>query len=1465
MIYEKFQVSFAFIILVLSSFLFDSTPQVDGEEFIISYDSLDEHASTSLAAKISGSVFTRNNGQIKDEGILFYGSGPDGRIAFSKDGIYFTSVKRGPEVEEPPYLDPGQIIRGDRIPSTDGAMVSINTIKLSFPGRNDVIPTGRDPAPWFSNFFYGNDPEKWRTQVPNYREIVYKDLWDGIDLVYRTDSGSVKYDIIIHPRSDPTRIGFRLEGHNGLEVNERGDLVIATDHRDLLDTGLVAFYEDGPDESIPCDFMITGHDTYGFEIGSYDLSRVLIVDPLIYSTFIGVFDSCALGIALDSNENAYITGYTERPDFPTTIGAFDVEYNGVRDVFVTKLDNTGSSLLYSTFIGGTMLEYAYEITLDSNGNTFITGVTNSTDYPTTVGAYDRTHNGDYDVFVTKLDNTGSSLLYSAFIGGSGREFGHAMALDSNGNTFITGVTFSTDYPTTVGAYDRTHNGKGDVFITKLDTTGSSLVYSTFIGGSDDESGNGIALDTIGNAYIIGSTGSQDYPTSIVAYDKTHNGKRDVFVTKLDNTGSSLLYSTFIGGSDDEGGAGIVVDSNGNAYIIGGTDSTNYPTSSGAYDKTHNGFGDAFVSKLNSAGSSLLYSTFIGGGYNDWGSDIVIDPDGNALITGGTWSPNFPTTESAFDNTYNSLEYGYDIFVTRLNSTGSSLDYSTFIGGSYYDTVFEAALNKNMTVYITGDTSSHDYPTTSGAYDVTHDGGYDVFVTALDLTRSPEAPLGIRAAAGDAFIDLAWDPPLDDGGARIVDYEVHRGSKSGSLSKIASTGGNTTYNDTDVVNGNRYYYAVLAVNRMGAGKPSGEVSSIPGKAPDPPGSFVAIYGNGMVNLTWNSPSSNGGYVLQGYRIYKFTGEIQEREMFQTGPNMLSFSDENVVNGINYRYYITAFNAMGESIPSIEVNATPRTSPLPVQNVQVRSGPQHVLLSWDLPGSDGGRPIINFNVFRAVHSGNFVRLVTLASSVMSYNDTEVENGVLYRYRVYAVNSEGSSNPSEEISAMPLDRPSPPRNLVSESESNTVLLSWNVPLRTGGSQILGYRIYRKESNLIWEMISEPKAADDSYTDRTVLNGRSYLYRITAFNIVGESDPTGSVEAAPIGPPGIPMRFDLVTGDHFVHLIWDIPLNDGGAPIIGFKVYRGETNGLINLYRSVTSSDLSYNDTNVVNGITYHYRVTAVNNIGEGAATETKNTKPAGIPSPPSNINVVSGDGFIDISWAEPEDDGGDPVTDVKIYRGEDPNSSVVILTTSILGGSFRDTTVTNGVTYHYTLTSTNSIGESVHSPPIFATPSGKPSVPLNVEIEAASKAISLSWGPPEDTGGITLTGYRIYRSSGTGNPVLIAELGPESNEYMDRDVERENLYRYQVSAVNDNGEGPLSNPVEGKVKEGSGIVLVIAISIIIILILLLGIAAAVMMMRRRGSPQQTPDSPSPPIPSTIREPTHGEGEIPPSQGGH
>jgi beta-propeller repeat-containing protein len=392
---------------------------------------------------------------------------------------------------------------------------------------------------------------------------------------------------------------------------------------------------------------------------------------LAYSTYLGgrvagsgrFADTSGTDLAVDAGGNAYVAGNTNTTDFPTTPGAYDTSFDGALDVFVTKLNATGSALSYSTYVGDSGFNASAGIALDAARNAYVALGTDASDFPTTPAAWDTSFNGGTDTIVTKLDAAGSGLSYSTYLGGAGADAASDIQVDPGGNAYVTGDTSSAGFPTTAGAYDTTFAGFLDVFAAKLNASGSSLSYSTYLGGGMGELGGGLALDPARNAYITGSTLSPDFPTTSAAYDRTFGGEFDAFVTKLNTAGSAISYSTFLGGAGSDFAQSIVVDSGGSAYVTGETGSNDFPTSPGSDDRTLNGFRDAFVTRLSAAGSELSYSTFLGGGDIEAGRDIALDARDSAYLAGETASADFPATAGAYDTSFNGA---LDAFITKLN-------------------------------------------------------------------------------------------------------------------------------------------------------------------------------------------------------------------------------------------------------------------------------------------------------------------------------------------------------------------------------------------------------------------------------------------------------------------------------------------------------------------------------------------------------------------------------------------------------------------------------------------------------------------------------------------------------------------------------------------------------------------------------------------------------------------------------
>lgn len=595
-------------------------------------------------------------------------------------------------------------------------------------------PQGQGKTETRISSFSGNDPRRWRSQLPSYDCISLSAVYPGIEVKLKASNKNVEKLFYVEPGVEAENIKVRVDGIESLRISPEGELVLMTEIGEVAMLKPVA-YQELPEgkQYIEVAYELKGEREYGFKVlGSYEPDLTLVIDPalstLSASTLIGgAGNDRGFCIAVDNPGNVYVAGYTlssSSSDFPVTDGAFDTTYNGNYDVVISKLSSSLDNLLASTYIGGKGADYVYSMVLDSSANVYVAGITNSSDFPTTAGAYEQSYKGgEYDAFIIKLSTDLKTLLSSTYFGGSGIDYGASIALDSSWNVYLTGMTDSEDLPTTPGVYDVSYNGGYDVFISKLSNSLDALLASTYIGGSNYEIASSVVLDNSGNVVIGGRTKSSDYPTVAGAYDASYNGGYDIFISRLSGSLGSLLSSTYLGGTGNDYGYSLALDNTGNIFIAGYTQSSDFPVTEGAYDTGHNGSYDVFVSKFPGSLSSLLASTYLGSTDDDRGRAIVLDVNGNVYVTGYTKSSTFPNTSGAYDRVHNG---NWDVFVTKLSPYLSAVFSSTFIGGTGDDMGYHLAVDSSGNVYVTGYTLSSGFPTTEGAYD-TEINGTDLFV------------------------------------------------------------------------------------------------------------------------------------------------------------------------------------------------------------------------------------------------------------------------------------------------------------------------------------------------------------------------------------------------------------------------------------------------------------------------------------------------------------------------------------------------------------------------------------------------------------------------------------------------------------------------------------------------------------------------------------------------------------------
>jgi hypothetical protein len=621
-------------------------------------------------------------------------------------------------------------------------------LRLGFDGSSQEGDfTGQGQLPGARNFLLGNEPTRWRSGVPAYTDVVQHDVYPGVDVHWGSRNNRLEFDVVVAAGVDLGQVSMHWEGADDVQSTPDGSLLLHTQYGDIHQLAPLAWEvgADGTRRTLPCTCCPLGAGCFTFEAPGRSPDSMLTIDPgLEWSTLLGGggVDE-ATSVALGQDGAVTVGGQTGSVDFPVTLGAFDTTHSVgggkfVDDVFVTRIDPTGSSLVFSTFLGGSANDFANQVAVDASGQTVVAGSTGSSDYPTTPGAFDTVFTIG-DGFVTRLDSTGSALVYSTLIGGSKGADLEGMALDATGVVTVTGSTVSVDFPVTAGAYDTTYGGgvSEDVFVAKLSADGSSLLNATYLGGIGSDYGEGIAVDVDGSVLVAGFTSSSDFPVT------TSFGKGS-FVARLDPTLGRLISSTTFGGGVSLNQALAVAAAPGGAIVTGRTDDSNFPTTPGAFDTTFSGGIDAFVLQVNTTGTALVYSTFLGGGNTAEGHAIAVDSAGVATVLGYS-AQGYPTTLGAYDPVNDGSSF--DLVVTRLNPDGSALWYSTFLGGSKIEGgtdphLWGIALGPEGEAVVVSQTRSTDYPTTSGAFDTTASALSDACVTKLDMLPTGVSKYGV---------------------------------------------------------------------------------------------------------------------------------------------------------------------------------------------------------------------------------------------------------------------------------------------------------------------------------------------------------------------------------------------------------------------------------------------------------------------------------------------------------------------------------------------------------------------------------------------------------------------------------------------------------------------------------------------------------------------------------------------------
>lgn len=1096
----------------------------------------------------------------------------------------------------------------------------------------------------------------------------------------------------------------------GADISASSDLTTLKFHTPLgvVSDGGLFAYQE--EEEVPVKFRLSSERSFTFELEDHDETKTLVIDPLITSL---------------------------------------------------------------SYLGGSSYEYGLMGYGQINGNIIASGETYSADFPATPGVIDDNPDPLYgDVFLSMFNSDQSDILFSTFIGGNSQDVGEGIDIDENGNIYITGTTFSKDFPTTEGAMNETSNIRNDTddwgneviypdsFVMKISSTGNSLIYSTFLGGNDYEVASGIAIDVSGNAYVTGSTHSSDFPVRS-AYNDHLSGYSDFYILKLNTDGSAAEFSTYLGGNDfwSEGEVyGIIVDGRGRAIVTGYTQSNDFPTTSGAFKTSFpsSGRSSGFITKLSASGNSLVESTFLFGDINP--ADILEVKDGY-VVAGYTFNTALPVSSDAVDR---EMKGWYDGFLLKIDLTLSSLDHCTYFGGSSdMDYIVDLTLDEMSNIYVAGITGSNDMKTTPGALNNELIGEVDGFfarfqenLTSFDL---------LSYFGGSRGDETHWIHPFDENNILI--------------SGITES--------TDLPVSENAFDRTCSGYDLYAGKI--KISSMP---PYHPMNLSIERGDSHLNLSWDPPLHDGNETVLNYTVYMSATNMTFDEIGRVSADEdLKFTKDFLDNGQRYYFHVTATNIVGESRPSVLKSAVPARPPTMPDITSIETGNGTVSILWDIPKDMGGDRLITYNIYYG-HSSSDLELTASGLDEQEHTLTGLVNGVTYYFSVSASNRMGEGEMSIIVHAVPMTTATGPRNLTAERGSNYLHLYWDEPADNGGDEGLQYSVYIKRSNVLDDLTEVDSGLTARDLNITGLeNGVVYDLMVTAFNSKGEGLPSKVLTTGPIGVPDKPEGLEAEFEDSVVHLQWQPPGYTGGGEIMGYNIYMKIGNLDIEKVRGPVRQTTAH-FTELENGQRYEFHVTSVNELFESIPSDSVRGVPIGPPGPPLDLTVETGDGKAFLQWSEPSYDGGSRVTSYDIFMGT--SNDDLTRTTDTTLTSHTVSGLNNGVVYFFGVRASNSMSIGKISNIVSGMPITTPGQPELTYYKGGDSFIELKWRPPYPLIEAVILTYNIYIGSDKDPLHLLVE-DIEGTQYTITDLENGEDYSVGISAVNFMGEGFVSETVK------------------------------------------------------------------------
>jgi fibronectin type 3 domain-containing protein len=1375
-----------------------------------------------------GWSFTENRGQVENADVLFYATNDPVSVGLMRDGVIFTYREETSD-DEGPIVDDG-----------DRRMVSF---EMRLEGCNPVEPFGIGPMGYPSNFYFGKDPDRWVEGARSFKEVLYENVYDAIDLRFYFKDGVFKYDFVIRALGDFDDIVICYDRVLDLSIEPTsGDLLIATDLGTLREMAPIAYLYGLEEELIDIQYKIEGDNRCGFTVDISSLRhRPFVIDPgLEVGTYFGGSGDDELGVAaVLENGTILIGGNTNSVDFPGFAGTYVPK--GGFDSVLALLDVNLSRVLGVFAIGGSDDEFIGSCRMISSYDCLLMVTTLSDDIPTTNDATKAMIDGASDGVMVRINTRSMQRVYCTYFGGRDEDSCYTLEVLPDGDIIILMSTNSDDLPTTSGAfcttYQRTYTDvkyTDSAYIVRYDNHLRNISWMSYVNGMDnvylsvhDFPWIDIDIHPDGFLYLVENTRRADLPVTNGAVFETKNNDTDVYILKLNVTDGSWIGGSYFGGDYNDIAQLVVVDSDLGVWVSGITNSLDINITPTAVQNHSKGNGDAFFTLFNFDLTAVKYSTYLGGLRPEGGPTLYLGPEKGMFTTIiQVGDDSLRTSEGCFDPTFNGA---YDGYICTIDIRNTTPIYASYIGGSGRDYIWvdEYKLYRNGTIIMGFFSESTECYTTADALKSENYGGDGYFImfdpSPCDV---PFAPVDLDSFPGDGILDLFWSPPPFNG-ALITGYEVFWRSEDNSTIESTIVYGSAYVNDT-LVNGRNYTYWVRARNSMGWGPNSTELTVRPLGFPEAP-DFHVKTGDGNVTLNWSRPAYLGGGALMGYQIEK---GLSLSSMSPLVPglidgNQTSIVDPDVTPGEKYYYRIRALNernngswARWEIVPGRPPSSPKDFTAEPIDGA--------IKLTWKDPLDDGGAQLQEYRIYLGTIPDDYSLLQALPATTQLYTIFSLENGQDYWIYIVAKNKWGEGTRSPVFMESPFTKPSMPMNLTATSGDRTVTLTWDPPVTDGGREIVGYHVFMKGPDDLTFVRIAQNVSLMQFIVPSLVNGEEYSFEISAINEAGEGLHSGTVEGTPMTTPSEPWGLTLDSVPKGVEILWSSPNSTGGSVIQRYWLFRGISR--TDMVPIDVSNREYYVDEGAKAGTTYFYGIMAENAMGNGTLSALSEYRRLLIPGAPINIELTAGRGSVKLDWAPPTDDGGSSINSYDIYRGTSIGD-ISVYRQAETSTSFTDSDVANGRTYFYYIIARNDVGPGPRSSTVNGTPLDVPDRVLNLIVTAKDDHVVITWDPPIQEGSrAPVTGYIILKGTSLDHMLELVKLDLETTSYTDLAVDPEVTYYYQVVVDSELGAGPPTSWVDVEIEGPDEVsTQVYPYLLLLIVIVVLGV---VLIVRRRGA---------------------------------